>query len=189
VYRDVKERAGLGVPQIRPVPGTTLKRLVVHRDAKERAGLGVPQSRPDLGRSLNCHVIEAANRCLTVGNRADEETEVRAQKAGENNVATAWTMSRDGFLLQPRGRPFAIEVFSGSSRLCRHLRMRGFDAWAVDWKNSRLTPETPAQFMLNLAIEADQRVLLRMFSHPSLAFVHFGPHAIQAQELGRSHLH
>ena len=49
----------------------TLKRLVVHRDVKERAGLGVPQSRPDLGRSLNCHVIEAANRRLTVGSRAD----------------------------------------------------------------------------------------------------------------------
>ena len=49
------------------------------------------------------------------------------------NADTRWTFQRDGFLLQPRGKPFVLEVFAGSARLTKHLRAAGLDSWAVDW--------------------------------------------------------
>ena len=51
----------------------------------------------------------------------------------------------------------------------------GFDAWAVDHKGSRLVPETPALFFLDLTIPEDICRLQRLLQHPLLVYVHFSP--------------
>ena len=67
----------------------------------------------------------------------------RPEASDRTDKIEGWSLSRDGFVLRPCGRPFMIEIFAGSGRLTRALRHRGFDAWAVDWRGRRLQSETP----------------------------------------------
>ena len=97
------------------------------------------------------------------------------QAAVSANADPHWSFHRDGFALQPRGRPFVLEVFAGSARLTKHLRAAGLDAWAVDWKGSRLQPETASIVHLNLTAPADRHALFRLLEHPELMYVHFEP--------------
>ena len=90
-------------------------------------------------------------------------------------VSAAWSFRRDGFFLEATDRPFALELFAGSGRLTKHLRDRGLDAWAIDWKDGRLAPETPAILMLNLTVEKDQRAVHHLLMHPRLTYVHMAP--------------
>ena len=63
---------------------------------------------------------------------------------------TTWSLRRDGHLLKAEGRPSILEVFAGCARLTRCLRDKGLDTWGVDWRGAKLSPETPAVFMINL---------------------------------------
>ena len=106
---------------------------------------------------------------------SDVSTPQQPRQALPVNADPQWTFQRDGFLLQPRGRPFVLEVFAGSGRLTKHLRGAGLDAWAVDWKGGRLQTETPSIVMLNLTAKADRHALFRLLEHPELLYVHFAP--------------
>ena len=85
---------------------------------------------------------------------------------------TTWELKREGFHLTVNDRPFVIEIFAGSARLTRAFRSKGADAWAVDWRGGRLARECPAFLTLDLTLERDQQVLLRMLAHPNLVYVH-----------------
>ena len=89
--------------------------------------------------------------------------------------STTWSLSRNGFTLTPRLRPFIIEVFAGSGRLTRAFRSLGCDAWGIDWKGGRLARETPAFLTLDLTLESEQKFFDKLITHPLLAFVHFAP--------------
>ena len=97
------------------------------------------------------------------------------QIAEKGVVQQHWAISRNGFTITPRARPFVVEVFAGSGRLTRAFRSLGCDAWAIDWKGGRLARETPAFLTLDLTIPADQKFCFRLFEHPLIAFVHFAP--------------
>ena len=55
------------------------------------------------------------------------------------------------------------------------MRAVGYDAWAVDWRGGRLQRETPAFFLLDATDPKDQLLILRLISHPLLAYVHWAP--------------
>ena len=89
--------------------------------------------------------------------------------------ALAWSFRRDGHLLVAGGRPFILEVFSGSARLTRSFRNAGLDAWGIDWKGGKLIPESPAIILLNLTVASDLAAFQRLLRHPDLIYVHFAP--------------
>ena len=89
--------------------------------------------------------------------------------------APAWEFRRQNLHLTVSGRPFCLEVFSGSGRLTAALRAAGLDAWGVDYRGARLQSETPALFELNLDDAADARAFQRLLQHPHLACVFFTP--------------
>lgn len=101
---------------------------------------------------------------------------------------TMWSFRRQGFLLQPHARPFVLEVFCGSGRLTKNLRSRGFDAWGVDWKGGKLTPESPAVLQMDLTTASDQRAFRHLLDHPLLAAVHFAPPCGTASRAREIHL-
>ena len=85
-----------------------------------------------------------------------------------------WPFVREGFVLTI-GRPFALELFCGSARLSRSMRLAGLDAWGVEWSGCRLVHETPAVLHLDLATSVGQRLLWDLLRHPDLVCVTLVP--------------
>ena len=94
---------------------------------------------------------------------------------GAPGPAPGWSFSRDGLCLTPLSRPFVPELFCGSGRLTASLRALGLDAWGIDWRGGKLTPETPALIMINVLAPEDQAALARLLDHPMLRFLHMAP--------------
>ena len=55
------------------------------------------------------------------------------------------------------------------------MRDLGMDAWGIDWKGGRLTPECPALLMINITSPSEANALEHLLLHPKLAYVHFAP--------------
>ena len=72
-------------------------------------------------------------------------------------------------------RAFCLEIFGGSCRLTRTLRSAGFNAWAVDYMQNKLQPESPAYLRLDLCLADHKRTFWRLLQHPRLLYVHFAP--------------
>ena len=72
-------------------------------------------------------------------------------------------------------RAFCLEIFGGSCRLTRTMRSAGFNAWAVDYKQNKLQPESPAYLRLDLCLADHKRTFWRLLQHPRLLYVHFAP--------------
>ena len=95
---------------------------------------------------------------------------------GAEAAPDKWSFQRDGFCLTADiDRPFVLEIFAGSGRLTRALRARGLDAWAVDWRGGRLQRETPAFFLMDATDPKEQKVIMKLLTHPLLLYVHFAP--------------